>query len=107
MDHAVERGAQHLLRHFGTPTGAAGEVGEGGSDEDPNPGFGGALLGRRFIDVQHGLRKELLGQFVVGRLGGVGGVVVQHPQPAGAGGLVEDQAQEVRGPAFGLDGSRP
>ncbi len=46
MDHAVERGAQHLLRHFGTPTGAAGEVGEGGSDEDPNPGLGLALLGR-------------------------------------------------------------
>lgn len=48
-----------------------------------------------------GFVRQLSGQFVVGRPHGVGGAVLQHDQPA-AGRLVEDQAQEVRGPAFGL-----
>jgi hypothetical protein len=33
--------------------------------------------------------------------------VLQHDQPAGAGWLVEDQAQKVRGPAFGLAEAGP
>jgi hypothetical protein len=44
----------------------------------------------------------LLGQFVVTRLHGVGGTVLQRNHPTGAGRLMEDHAQKLRGPAFGL-----
>ncbi len=102
MDDTVKVVAEQLLRHVGASAGAAGKEGEAGSDEGPDPGFGGALLGRRFIDVQHGLPRKLLGQFVIGRLYGVGGVVLQQHQPTGAGWLVEYHAQKMRRPAFGL-----
>ncbi len=48
------------------------------------------------VQTQALMRPSLVG------LHGVGGVALQNDQPAGAGGLVEDQAQKLRGPAFGL-----
>ena len=102
VDDAGEGVAEQLRGDLGGPTGAAGEEGEGAGDEGPDPGLGLAFLGRRLVDVQGGLGGQVPGQFVVGRLHGLGDAVLQGDHPAGTGGLVEDHAQELGGPAFGL-----
>src|SRR5258708_4206251 len=97
IDDAVKVFAEKLFGHVGGTTGAAGEKGERRGDKGPDPCFGKAFLGRRFVDVQHWLIGKLLGEFVVRRRYRRSGTVLQKNQPAGASGLIEDHAQELSG----------
>ena len=94
--------AEQFLEDFGGPTGAAGEEGERRGDEGPDPGFGVAFLGRRFVDVRRRLFGKLGGEFVVGGFDGLGDAVLQTDHPAGAGGLIQNRAHELGGPPLRL-----
>ena len=73
MNDAVEVNAEQLVEYGGRPTGTTSKESECRRDESPNPGFGLAFFGRRLINIHRALFGELLREFVIGRLDGLGG----------------------------------
>ena len=102
MNDALVGPAEHVFGHLGGPAGAVGEEGEDAGDKGPDPGLGVAFLGRRFINVEHRLIRELFGQLVISRLDGLGRAILEIDHPGWTGRLVENQAEELCLPTIGL-----
>ena len=107
VNDAGERLAEKFLQDFGGPTGAAGEEGERRGHDSPDPGFGVAFLGGRFVDVRRRLFGKLGGDFVIGGFDGLGDAVLQTDQPTGAGGFDSESYRRIGPLAASTDESRP
>ena len=68
----------------------------------PQPGFGPAFLGRRFVDAQALLGWQLLHEFAVGWLQSGGCLVLQFDSPPRRAGLVENLFEKQCHAAFAL-----
>ena len=101
-DDAVVSLAEEVFEDVGGAAGAAGEERERRGHDSPDPGFGVAFLGRRFVDVRRRLLRKLGGEFVISGLDGFGNMVLQLDQPTGARGLIQNHAHELSGPPLRL-----
>jgi site-specific DNA recombinase len=102
VDHPRISLSQPLGENVGSARGSVGEHREGCRYEGPDPALGLAFLGRRLIDIQDGLLRQLADQLVIGRLHRLGGQFLQRHHPAGTGRLIEDHTQEEGGAPLGL-----
>ena len=94
--------SQPIHKNIGSTRGPASEQREGRRHKGPDPTLGFAFLGRRLIDVQNGLLRQLANQLVIGRLHRLGGPFLQRHHPAGTGRLIENHTQEQGSPPLGL-----
>ena len=102
VDDASKRHAEKFFQNVGSSAGAAGEERERRGHDGPDPGFGVAFLGRRFVDVRRRLLWKLGGEFVISGLDGFGNMVLQLDQPTGARGLIQNHAHKLSGPPLRL-----
>ncbi len=67
LDHAAKSAGQKLINGRRCPRRADREDRKRLGNERPQPGLAILLLGRRFVGVHMSLRRQLGGQFLVGR----------------------------------------
>ena len=102
VDHAVKGVGEQFLKYRGGPRGPQGKERVGVGDEGPQPRFGLRFLGRRLVDTQHRLGRQLCRQFLVGGPQGGRRLLLQFHHPARRARLVQDLFQEQRHAALAL-----